>query len=213
VYRESLPDTFVQVQLSQRRFDTWKQSHTYMLEQIRNPDFLIQWNADKAARPQMKPKHQHGNGGGAGVLQPHGGGGGGGAASPQVPQAPIIPATSATPGNVLTYKNKFGKLNVNPNMILDLDLNPQRIVCSRCGSIHRWLVALCTSFKNKAGEIIEPKLTAEKNKELSILKWKAGFFSEKDPNTRPAERQSPSTQGTAQHASEASQRLAPAATN
>jgi hypothetical protein len=62
VYRKSIPNTFVQVHLSQRRFDTWKQSHTDMLEQIRNPDFLIQWNADKALRPQMKMKHQNSNG-------------------------------------------------------------------------------------------------------------------------------------------------------
>jgi hypothetical protein len=72
-------------------------------------------------------------------------------------------------------------MNVNPKMILDLDHNPLRIVRTRCGSIHRWLVELCTSFKNKAGEIIEPKLTAEQNKALGILKWNAGFFAEKDP--------------------------------
>ena len=107
----------------------------------------------------------------------------------------------------LTYKDKFGKLNVNPNLIIDLDLNPGKLVCSRCGQIHRWLEEFCTAFKNKKDELIEPKLTYDQIKIATKARWIAGFFSAKDPNLRP-ERNSPSVQEAASAATDTRARLA-----
>jgi hypothetical protein len=208
VYRECIPDSFIQTALSQHRFDSWKESHSHMKTQIRNPDFLIAWNADKLSRTKTATRPPQttggGNGTGGGGVGIGGGGGGGGGSTP----APK-PVTHVTPDltGVLAYKDKYGNINVNPGLIIDLDLNPQRLICSRCGSTHKWLEPFCTSFKNKAGEIIIPKLSFDENKSRAVAKFQAGFFASKDPSIRPPPRESPSVQNTAASASATTTKL------
>ena len=209
VYRECIPDSFIQTSLSQHRFDSWKESHSHMKTQIRNPDFLIAWNADKLSRTKTATRPPQtsgggGNGSGGGGVGASGGGGGGGGGTPA--PKPVTHVTADLTG-VLAYKDKYGNINVNPGLIIDLDLNPQRLICSRCGSIHKWLEAFCTSFKNKAGEIIIPKLSFEENKSRALAKFLAGFFASKDPSIRPPPRESPSVQNTAASASATTTKL------
>jgi hypothetical protein len=47
-------------------------------------------------------------------------------------------------------KNK----NVNPNFKSDLNENPNKTVCERCGAIHKWLAALCTSDRHQ-GHLVD----------------------------------------------------------
>ena len=84
----------------------------------------------------------------------------------------------------LTYKNSYGTLNVNPNLIVDLDQNPGKTTCSRCtDAVHKWTSDLCTSYKNKAGVALE-KLSYEENNRRQVARFKAGHFAQKDP-TKP----------------------------
>jgi hypothetical protein len=57
---------------------------------------------------------------------------------------------------------------------------------------------MCTAYKGKKGDIIQPRLSPEDLKSRKILKWNAGFFTTEDPNIpRPPPRQSPSVPETA----------------
>jgi hypothetical protein len=87
-------------------------------------------------------------------------------------------------------------LNVNPHLIIDLDMNKERAQCDRCPApaIHRWPSSMCTAYKGKKGDIIQPRLSPEETKARKIMKWKAGFFSTEDPNAPRPPRQSPSVQ-------------------
>jgi hypothetical protein len=193
LYRQSIPEPFIQKHLLSKRFDSWQQCHNYMAEEmIIDADFLTEWKDDCSSRPPAAPERP---------AKERGSSQGGGAAMPpaKAPHPSSNPPSSApaslTPAQetALQYRDKHGKLNVNPNMILDLDLNPQKLVCGRCGQLHKWLEAFCTAFKNKADQLIEPKLTFDQIKKATLARWNAGFFAAKDPNSRPAPH-SPSVQ-------------------
>jgi hypothetical protein len=206
LYREAIPDTFFQSHILSKRFDNWMQCHQHMVEQLRNPDFLIPWDADKETRKpppvtpatsqaspakQKQQEHKHTSGGAAAVE---------------------IKAPSTTHGkdfDPLTYRNSYGTLNVNPNLIVDLDHNKSKAPCTRCddGTIHRWGSDLCTTYKNKSGAEVTPKISSDENTKRAIVKWDVGFFAAKDPRSRPAPRQSPSVQDTAAAAAGSSARL------
>jgi hypothetical protein len=208
LYRQSIPEPFIQKHLASKRFDTWQECHNYMAEDmLKDPDFFTEWNEDVRTRaltatPQDKHDKKQGQSSGGGVAPPR--------QDKQHNPAPAGAATPSTPVKVnegsLTYRDKHGKLNVNPNLIVDLDLNPDKLVCGRCGLVHRWLEEFCTAFKNKLDQLIEPKLTFEQIKKATIARWHAGFFAAKDPN-KP-HRDSPSVQATASAAAETQKRLA-----
>jgi hypothetical protein len=210
LYRQSIPEPFIQKHLASKRFDTWQQCHNYMAEDmLKDPDFFTEWNEDIRTRaPVITPQDKHDN-------KKQGAFAGGGVAPPRQDKPHnVAPAGAAAPSapvkvneGALTYKDKFGKLNVNPNLIIDLDLNPDKLVCSRCGLVHKWLEEFCTSFKNKLDQLIEPKLTFEQIKKATTARWWAGFFAAKDPNNRP-HRDSPSVQATASAAADTQKRLA-----
>jgi hypothetical protein len=206
LYRQSIPEPFIRKHLESKRFESWQQCHNYMAEEmIIDPDFLTEWNEDIRTRqptPSDKPKNPP-----HGATQPHKNGSDQPRAQPTHPLADAQPAQdSQIKDGALSYKDKFGKLNVNPNLIIDLDLNPGKLICSRCGLIHRWLEEFCTSFKNKLDQLIEPKLTFEQIKKATIARWNAGFFAAKDPNSRP-HRDSPSVQAAASAATDTRVRL------
>jgi hypothetical protein len=203
LYREAIPDPFFQSHILSKRFDNWSKCHQHMVEQLRNPDFLIPWDADKetrksqptllhgAAPSKQKQQEQKQTSGGAAAVEP---------------KAPRVKDSDFDP---LTYRNSYGTLNVNPNLIVDLDHNKSKQPCTRCddGTIHRWGSDLCTTYKNKSGAEVTPKISSDENTKRAITKWDAGFFAAKDPKSRPAPRQSPSVQDTAAAAAGSSARL------
>ena len=195
LYRESIPEPFIQKHLATKRFDTWQQAHRHMAEdQIKNADFLIEWNENirtrKPATDRQQPKQA--------PNPATGGSSAGGSATHDQPKA--APKQSpANHANALTYTNAFGVLNVNPHLIIDLDMNKERAQCDRCPApaIHRWPSSMCTAYKGKGGDIIQPRLSPEDTKARKILKWNAGFFMTEDPTAPRPPRQSPSVQETA----------------
>jgi hypothetical protein len=195
LYRESIPEPFIQKHLATKRFDTWQQAHRHMAEdQIKNADFLIEWNENirtrKPATDRQQPKQA--------PNPATGGSSAGGSATHEQPKA--APKQSpANHANALTYTNAFGVLNVNPHLIIDLDMNKERAQCDRCPApaIHRWPSSMCTAYKGKGGDIIQPRLSPEDTKARKILKWNAGFFMTEDPTAPRPPRQSPSVQETA----------------
>lgn len=210
IYRESIPDPFFQLNLLQQNFKTWEQCHAHMLLQIENHTFLVPWGIDAAERrarhsqpdSRAKPQQQGGAHGqqhqqqGSAHGQQHHQQQGGGAAKHGIPNSGTPATIQDGKFDPLQYKNSFGTQNVNPNLIVDLDLNPSKIICTRCtDTTHRWLTEMCTSYKNKAGAIID-KLSYEETNKRKLAKWKAGFFATTDP-TKKAPRASPSVQHTA----------------
>jgi hypothetical protein len=216
LYRQSIPEPFIRKHLESKRFESWQQCHNYMAEEmIIDPDFLTEWNEDiRIRQPTTSDKPRNPPHGSAAqpqgsATQPHRGSSDQSRTHSAQPPADALPAQAPQiKEGALSYKDKFGKLNVNPNLIVDLDLNPDKLICSRCGLIHRWLEEFCTSFKNKLDQLIEPKLTFEQVKKATIARWNAGFFAAKDPNIRP-HRDSPSVQAAASAATEARVRLVP----
>lgn len=195
LYRESIPEPFIQKHLATKRFDTWQQAHRHMAEdQIKNADFLIEWNENirtrKPAQERQQPKQV--------PNQAAGGSPAGGSAAQEPPKA-ASKQSPANHANPLTYTNAFGVLNVNPHLIIDLDMNKERAQCDRCPApaIHRWPSSMCTAYKGKGGDIIQPRLSPEETKARKILKWNAGFFSTEDPTAPRLPRHSPSVQETA----------------
>jgi hypothetical protein len=213
LYRQSIPEPFIQKHLASKRFDTWQQCHNYMAEDmLKDSDFFTEWNEYvrlTAVTTQEKDKHdkKQGPSSGGSVVPPrhtsHNPALAGAATAGVAAQSTPVKVNEGS----LTHKDKHGKLNVNPNLIIDLDLNPDKLVCSRCGLIHRWLEEFCTSFKNKQDQLIEPRLTFEQIKKATMARWHAGFFAAKDPNNRP-HRDSPSVQATASAAADTQKRLA-----
>jgi hypothetical protein len=194
-----MKEPFMQKHLATQRFDTWQQAHRHMAEdQIRNPDFLVEWteylrkhpkSADKPAQ-ERQPR------------QPNSGS----AAAPEPAKTP--PAQHSS--DPLTYFNTFGVKNVNPHLIIDLDMNKERAQCDRCPppTVHRWPNSMCTAYKGKKGDVILPRLSNEETKARKILKWNAGFFMTEDPTApRPPHRQSPSVQDAAAAAAATNQAL------
>ena len=103
----------------------------------------------------------------------------------------------------LTYKDKFGVLNVNPNLKKDLDLNTARTPCTRCGRIHRWGPELCTTNTDKDNQTLEPAMTAAENLTRATKKWDLGFHFKSDPRERPKTvRPSPSAGASAAQATD-----------
>jgi predicted DNA binding CopG/RHH family protein len=182
LFRESIPEPFIQKHLASKRFDTWQQANLYMAEdQIKNSDFLIEWNEHiRTRKPAMQPRQkQHFEGTAA-------------AAEPAMPPVTVITAGGSDP---LTYSNSFGSKNVNPNLIIDLDMNKSKVQCDRCPApkVHRWPSSMCTAYKTSKGDIINPRLSHEETTSRKILRWNAGFFMTENPTTpRPPPRHSPS---------------------
>jgi hypothetical protein len=105
---------------------------------------------------------------------------GGGAATPATPTQPTKPAPTGT-FDPLTHKDRHGSLNINPNMKLNLNLNPGNIVCERCGRTHKWLAEMCSDNNTADNKKIEPPQSFAENVRRGILRWAAGFFFRSDP--------------------------------
>ena len=197
IYREGIPDPFFQRDLSQHRFDTWIQAHEHMSLQITRPEFLIQWHDDVILRkiePKQKPTHQHSH--------QAGGSSGGGSAGTNAPAHTAPAHTLAGQFDPMTFKDKHGNLNINPNMKQHLDLNQSRTPCERCDKIKKWNVDMCSDPLNKAGEKIVPALTFAESQAQAIKRWNAGFFFKSYPkewkdNQQFKKKESPTVGGSA----------------
>jgi len=73
IYRESIPDPFIQLNLLQQNFKTWEQCHAHMLLQINSHLFLVPWGIDKEERKARNPQDPKGRNQG-GSAQHQGGG-------------------------------------------------------------------------------------------------------------------------------------------
>jgi hypothetical protein len=170
-----------------------------MLAQIQNHEFLGPWHEDvmrrSKAAPTPKPQGQASGSNGSSNGSGNGDGKGGGV-KPKI----AVDDASFDP---LTYKDKFGVLNVNPNLKKDLDLNTARTPCTRCGRIHRWGPELCTTNTDKENQTIEPVMSAAENLLRATKKWDLGFHFKSDPRERPKTvRPSPSAGASAAQATD-----------
>jgi hypothetical protein len=174
IFREGIPDEYFQTDLKQQNFKTWQDCLAHMQTQIDNAAFLVPWKEACMLR-EAKPKHQQ--------QAPAGGG-----AAQQKHQQPPAKQQAAGAGafDPLTYKNSYGTLNVNPNLIVDLDQNKEKTACDRCkdGTVHKWASPLCTAYKDKKQKEIEPKLSNTEVHKRLMSKWSAGFFAAKEPQLR-----------------------------
>jgi hypothetical protein len=91
-------------------------------------------------------------------------------------------AASATEFDPLTFKNKAGKVNVNPNLKKKLqDGNPNKLKCTRCGYTHNFDQSLCTSERTMSGEACDPISQEEQNKRIHT-RWNTGMFFSQVPD-------------------------------
>jgi hypothetical protein len=197
IYKECIPDSFFQTNLAQQRFDNWSQAHRHALAQITNPCFLVPWMEDLLKRKTSGDPKQKQAGGG-----------------PTIPTTPAVKPGPAGAFDPLTFKDRHGSLNINPNMKQNLNLNPTNIVCERCGRTHKWLTEMCSDNSSADGKKIEPPQTFAENVRRGILRWIAGFFFRSDPKSwkETTERftktpKSPSVGGTAHDAATSARTL------
>jgi hypothetical protein len=78
--------------------------------------------------------------------------------------------------NPLEFKNKSGKINVNPNLKKAMpNANPSKEECGTCGYVHNFDMNLCTSERKKSGESCAPLSKDEIIKRL-FTRWNQGHF-------------------------------------
>ena len=87
------------------------------------------------------------------------------------------PAKSPAEFNPLTFKNKAGKLNVNPNLKKKMgDLNPEKRKCTRCDYVHNFDMSLCTSDKKADNATSCAPLAADELARRHKAKWELGVL-------------------------------------
>ena len=170
IYRESIPDPFLRTNLKQTKFHTWQDMHAHMLVQILNSEFLIPWMDDVKTRP-VKDKPQAGGGSAKHDRQ---------GKTMEEKEQPREKAKaveqSATPFNPLTFRNKSGKVNVNPNLKKNMPAeNPDKVACCHCGYVHNFLEKYCTSERDSKGTQLEPISKEEIARRLHA-RWNNGHF-------------------------------------
>jgi hypothetical protein len=196
LFRDNIPDPFVQEWLRGRRFQTWEDAYDGITIAIDDPKWMTCYIKDKEQR-LVKPAHKqdkqdkH--------IAP--------AAKPAAAQgAGATAPRNHAPFDPLKWKNKRGEHNVNPNMTKDLPLlNKERMPCDRCndGTVHNWTSDMCTAQKDKNKTTIEPALSAEDFKARLQKRWDAGFFFAK----AIANYASPTAQGAANDSAQAVKRI------
>ena len=197
LFRDNVPDPFVQEWLRGRRFQTWEEAYDGITIAIDDPKWMTCYIKDKEQRlSKPQPTQKQDKQDKAAPLVKPAPAGQGAAAAPRS-QAPFDP---------LKWKNKRNEHNVNPNMTKDLPLlNKDRAPCDRCndGTIHNWTSDMCTAQKDKNKTTIEPALSAEEFKARLQKRWDAGFFFAKPI----ASYASPTAQGAAVDAAQAVKRI------
>jgi hypothetical protein len=96
-------------------------------------------------------------------------------------QLPFKPVKDFDP---LTYSNSRRQVNVNPNLKPDVNHNPNREPCTRCGDVHRYKPDCCTAPFSKDRKKLDALEPAEVMRRLT-QRWNDGFFFLKPLNVNP----------------------------
>ena len=218
LFRNAIPDAFVSTWLKARKFADWNEAYDAAITALTDPQWLVEFSKQQQhlltkalAQPQRQPQQQqqqqprHSN---QAQLQqpqqPHGpqqqqhsdkpaNAAQDKSAAPQQPKKPFVP---------LEYKNRRNQLNVNPNMKLGLDQNPQKLQCTRCLDTHRYRSELCTTPQKQCRDG-QPALTPEEHNSRLQTRWNEGFFFIK----QLSEYLSPSPKDAAQQAHDAATKM------
>ncbi len=194
IFIQSIEDKYVKKWLTSQDPKTWMAAYDCVMLAIMDVHWVIGHSEahkpDKPAPFKATPKVM----GAAGdVIQ------GGG----QNVGDPIPPAHASGPWNPLTFKNKAGKFNVNPNLKRKMtDGNPDKHKCSRCDWVHNFDMAFCTSDKKADNTTLCQPLAADELAKRHKAKWDLGILYTTTPIMGPT----PATAASA--ATAASQRLA-----
>ena len=179
IFRDRIPDDFMQSWLKARKHTSWEAAYEAAVDALKDPKWhtcyskhVIAKNrtdlTKKPAPPAAGQQHQ------AGLQQQ---------AKPQTDKPAAAPAPAPAPASAQTQskidfpvsKNK----NVNPNFKSDLNENPHKTVCERCGAIHKWLAALCTSDRHQEkGKKVTP-LSPEEFLRRIKARWDLGYWFNK----------------------------------
>jgi hypothetical protein len=117
-------------------------------------------------------------------------------------QLPFKPVKDFDP---LTYSNSRRQVNVNPNLKPDVNHNPNREPCTRCGDVHRYKPDCCTAPFSKDRKKLDALEPAEVMRRLT-QSWNDGFFFLKPLEAHAPK--SPSVAAAAKISQDAAQRLA-----
>jgi hypothetical protein len=173
IFRESIPDAYITKWLTARKHPTWEEAYSAVIDALSDPKWLVSYIKETARTPATPAQTQKSQ---PQKLPP--------ATKPHLPPAPPHEASrppEKKPRDPLAYKNKYGAVNVNPNLNLALDDNPEKIPCSRCiDNTHRWTSDLCTVAQRRDGTTVEPALTATEFAQRLKKRWDKGFFFKED---------------------------------
>jgi hypothetical protein len=189
IFRESIPDAYITKWLTARKHPTWEEAYSAVIDALSDPKWLVSYIKETGRlqatpahpqkslpNPQQKPppvpKHQSGT---------------------PAQQQEAIKQPEKKPRDPLTYKNRYGAINVNPNLNLAVDDNPDKVPCSRCIDFtHRWTSDLCTVAQRRDGTTVEPALTATEFAQRLKKRWEKGFFFKEDLAKATHQHKSPS---------------------
>ncbi len=169
LYCDGVPDEFFRTWMKNRRFASWEEAYDGIQDAMQDPDFHIQYNThlteqlQAVKQQQRKPQAQE-------------------PAKTKQQQAVAPPAAKPQPaaqpsGQEPANTSSNGISNVNPNFKADLDMNPEKKPCSRCGSVHRYHEDLCTSHFHKDKKQGRPTaLSAAEQRERLQKRWDIGFY-------------------------------------
>lgn len=172
----SISNPFIRTWLFDQDKKTWTDAFDAIVSAIDNPHWLKSYQLDRETKLD---RTDAANGGAANGGAANGGAGAAGAA-PAVPKTPkqAKPAAVEPQGdfNPLLFKNKSGKINVNPNLKKKMpDANPNKDECVTCIYVHNFDMNLCTSERTKTGEACPPLAKDEVARRL-FKRWTQGHF-------------------------------------
>jgi hypothetical protein len=170
IFASMIEDNFIRDWLLSKDSKSWTQSWQLVASAISDSHWLIGYMLEKDKEPPAK-EHKGKQPAGAAPAQPAN-------SAPANTANPKAHSSSPATGTFdpLTFKNKSGKVNVNPNLKQKMpNLNPNRDDCGRCDYIHNFAQEHCTSEKKKSGELCEPISKEEENRRLQC-RWNAGMF-------------------------------------
>jgi len=182
LFRDNIPDPFVQEWLRGRRFQSWEDAYDGIIASIEDHRWMACYIKDKEERlhkPPAKPAHAPAP---APAAAPKHSAPPANAPAP-APAAPANNSQQPSTFNPLTFKDRRGNVNVNPKMLKNPpNLNKGRTPCDRCNdeTVHNWPSSMCTSSQDKNKKPITPALSPEEFQSRMQQRWDAGFFFSKD---------------------------------
>jgi hypothetical protein len=201
IFRESIPDDFMQSWLKARRHLTWELAYEAAVNALLDPKWHTCYNKHvltKISKPDSAKDS---------------------AKAKQANQAPPPAKPAAAQDKADKVDEKQAKLNfpasnnknVNPNFKSDLDDNPSKAKCDRCAYIHKWPSALCTNTNHAVKGTKISSLTPDELKARLQQRWDKGYYFSKD--IAALTYTSPSAGGAAAASASASKKIADSTKN